>query len=77
MDQLVYDSASRYLGAVADGGLLSADSEGPGAAAEEPRVTERRLPERALKTGVEVTPVPGAADTVLAEAGGLAARLRW
>jgi hypothetical protein len=42
----------------------------------ESRLTER-IVERALRTGAEVTPVPGAAGTVLAEAGGIAARLRW
>jgi hypothetical protein len=76
VDQLVYDSERRYVGAVDDGGLLYADGEGPSGAAEEPRLTER-LVERALTTGAEVTPVPGAAGTVLAEAGGIAARLRW
>jgi hypothetical protein len=76
VDQLVYDSERRYVGAVDDSGLLYANGEGPAAAAEEPRLTER-LVERALTTGAEVTPVPGAASTVLAEAGGIAARLRW
>jgi hypothetical protein len=42
----------------------------------EPRLTER-LVERALITGAEITAVPGAARTVLAAAGGIAARLRW
>ena len=76
VDQLVYDSERRYVGAVDDGGLLYAGGEGPSTAAEELRLTER-LVERALTTGAEVTPVPGAAGTVLAEAGGIAARLRW
>jgi hypothetical protein len=76
VDQLVYDSERRYVGAVDDGGLLYADGEGPRATADEPRLTER-LVEKALRTGAEVTPVPGAAATVLADAGGIAARLRW
>jgi hypothetical protein len=42
----------------------------------ESRLTER-IVERGLRTGAEVTPVPGAAGTVLAEPGGIAARLRW
>jgi hypothetical protein len=75
VDQLVYDSERRYVGAV-DGDLLYADGEGPSTAAEEPRLTER-LVERALTTGAEITPIPGAASAVLAEAGGIAARLRW
>lgn len=76
VDQLVYDSERRYVGAVDVGGLLYAAGEGPDTAAEDTRLTER-LVERALTTGAEITPVPGAATTVLAAAGGIAARLRW
>jgi len=42
----------------------------------EPRMTERMV-ERCLETGARITPVNGAASTVLADAGGVAARLRW
>jgi hypothetical protein len=76
VDQLVYDSERRYVGAVDAGGLLYAAGEGPRNALEESRLTER-LVERALTTGAAVTPVPGAARTLLADAGGIAARLRW
>jgi hypothetical protein len=76
VDQLVYDSERRYVGAVDAGGLLYAAGEGPSTAVEESRLTER-LVERALTTGAAVTPVPGAARNLLADAGGIAARLRW
>ena len=43
---------------------------------QEPRLTER-IAERCLATGAAITPVEGAASTVLADAGGIAALLRW
>ena len=42
----------------------------------EPRLTER-IVERCLDTGAQITPVEGAASAVLADAGGIAALLRW
>ena len=36
-----------------------------------------RIVERCLETGAEITAVEGAASTILADAGGIAALLRW
>jgi hypothetical protein len=47
-----------------------------GRGADEPGLTER-IVERGLLTGARVRPVAGAAATMLAEAGGIAALLRW
>jgi hypothetical protein len=51
---------------------------GPGAGSlvNEPRLTEG-IVERCLATNARVVPVKGAATGVLAEAGGIAALLRW
>ena len=76
---LLYDPEVRYQGSVGADGLLLAGGERTGdaaAATPEPRLTER-LVERALETGARVTPVEGAARGGLAEAEGIAARLRW
>jgi hypothetical protein len=76
---LVYDPEIRYAGFIADDGqLLNAREPYPlhGRVFAEPRMTERMV-ERCLQTGARVTPVDGAASTVLADAGGVAARLRW
>jgi hypothetical protein len=75
-EHVIYDSALRYSGAIApDGSLLVAD-EPPGLGKEEPQLLER-IVERALHTGARVTPVDGAAADNLADAGGIAALLRW
>jgi hypothetical protein len=42
----------------------------------EPRLTERMV-ERCLATGASVTPIEGASAALLADTGGVAARLRW
>ena len=42
----------------------------------EPRLTERMV-ERSLATGARVTPVSGEGAALLADMGGVAARLRW
>ena len=76
---LVYDPEIRYAGAIADDGHLSLPPEQrPLAAgvAEEPRLTERMV-ERCLQTGARITPVSGPAAAMLADTGGVAARLRW
>jgi hypothetical protein len=75
---LVYDPEVRYQGRIGADGLLSALSElAPAEASEaEPRMTER-LVERCLETGAKITPVEGASATALADAGGIAALLRW
>ena len=75
-EHVIYDSALRYSGAIAPDGSLLAAGEAPGLGKEEPRLLERIL-ERALHTGARVTPVDGAAADNLADAGGIAALLRW
>ena len=65
-------------GAIADDGQLSSPPvhRPLGRVVEEPRLTERMV-ERCLRTGARVTPVGGAAAAMLADSGGVAARLRW
>ena len=75
-EHVIYDSALRYSGAIAPDGSLLAAGEAPGLGTEEPRLLERIL-ERALHTGARVTPVDGSAADHLADAGGIAALLRW
>ena len=75
-EHVIYDSALRYSGAVAPDGSLLAAGEAPGLGKEEPRLLERIL-ERAFHTGARVTPVDGSAADNLADAGGIAALLRW
>jgi hypothetical protein len=74
--QVIYDSALRYSGAIAPDGSLLAAGEAPELGKEEPRLLERIL-ERAFHTGARVTPVDGSAADNLADAGGIAALLRW
>jgi hypothetical protein len=79
VEQLVYDLAVRYAGAIAaDGRLVVPPEQHPlgTPSTAEPRLTER-IVERCLATGARVTPVTGPAAEMLAEMGGLAARLRW
>jgi Bacterial archaeo-eukaryotic release factor family 10 len=75
-EHVIYDSARRYSGAIAPDGSLLAAGEAPGLGKEEPRLLERIL-ERAFHTGARVTPVDGSAADHLADAGGIAALLRW
>ncbi len=75
-EHVIYDSALRYSGAIAPDGSLLAAGEAPGLGKEEPRLLERIL-ERAFQTGARVTPVDGSAADNLADAGGIAALLRW
>lgn len=78
VEHLVYDPEVRYGGSVGADGVLHAGAERPGGreTSPEPRLTER-LVERALETAARVTPVEGAARGALADAEGIAARLRW
>jgi hypothetical protein len=76
---LIYDPEIRYAGFIAEDGELLNAREPRGVSKRvfaEPRMTERMV-ERCLETGARITPVSGAASTVLADAGGVAARLRW
>ena len=72
------DATPSHRGSIAADGTLQAASEGDRAAQNtpEPRLTER-LVERAFETGARVSPVEGASRGALAEAGGIAAFLRW
>jgi hypothetical protein len=76
---LIYDPEIRYAGFIADDGQLLTAREQRSlhdCVFAEPRMTERMV-ERSLETGARITPVDGAASTALADAGGVAARLRW
>ena len=76
---LAYDPGVRYVGSIDQRGALHAEGELPPAAGSlrhEPRLTER-IVERSLATGARISPVEGASATALAEAGGMAALLRW
>jgi hypothetical protein len=76
---LVYDPDVSYVGSIGENGLLAHASERLPMvrnAVPEPRLTER-MAERALATGAQVTPVRDEAAALLAEMGGVAARLRW
>ena len=76
---LVYDPELRYVGAIGEDGRLSCASERRPMARNvvyEPRLTERMV-ERSLATGARVTPVSGEGAALLADMGGVAARLRW
>ena len=79
VEHLLYDSAIRHAGAMTPSGRLVIPPERDPAGEPlrpEPRLTERMV-ERCLATGASVTPVEGAAATLLADTGGVAARLRW
>ena len=79
VSHLVYDPRIRFAGAVGQDGRMSTQLEQPPAAEgvwPEPRLTER-IVERCLATGAQITPIEGAASAVLADAGGVAALLRW
>jgi hypothetical protein len=79
VSHLIYDPEVRFHGAVGDDGRLSTTLErrpAAGRLVDEPRLTERMV-ERSLRTGADITPVAGAAATMLAGADGVAALLRW
>lgn len=76
---LAYDPGVRYVGSIDEHGALHPEGEAPPASsslAHEPRLTER-IVERSLATGARISPVEGATADGLAEAGGIAALLRW
>jgi hypothetical protein len=76
VEQVIYDSARRYTGAIGPDGSLVAEGEQLGLGKEEPRLLER-IVDRALQTGARVTPLDGSAAGRLADADGIAALLRW
>jgi stalled ribosome rescue protein Dom34 len=76
---LAYDPGVRYVGSIDELGALHPEGERPaatGSLEHEPRLTERII-ERSLATGARISPVEGASSDALAEAGGIAALLRW
>lgn len=76
---LAYDPGVRYEGSVDERGLLHPDGESPPASGElahERRLTER-IVERCLTTGARISPVEGASQDGLSDAGGIGALLRW
>jgi hypothetical protein len=75
-EHLIYDSALRYSKAIAPDGSLLAAGEAPGLGKQEPRLLECIL-ERAFHASARITPVDGSAADNLADAGGIAALLRW
>jgi hypothetical protein len=76
---VAYDPGVRYVGSIDERGALHPEGEAPaapGSLDHEPRLTER-IVERALATGARISPIEGASADALAEAGGIAALLRW
>ena len=76
-EHVIYDSALRYSGAITPDGSLLAAGEAPGIGKDEPRLLERIL-ERAFRTPARASlTIDGSAADNLADAGGIAALLRW
>ena len=76
VEHLIYDPEVDYTGALGDDDVLLASSETAGVAVQESRLTER-IVERCLLTAARITPLDAAAAETLADAGGIAALLRW
>ena len=76
VEHLIYDPEVDYTGALGDDDVLLAASETAGVAVQESRLTER-IVERCLLTAARITPLDAAAAETLADAGGIAALLRW
>jgi release factor family 10 len=76
VEHLIYDPEVRYTGALGEDDLLLGPSETVGTVVQESRLTER-IVERCLLTAARITPLDAAAAETLADAGGIAALLRW
>lgn len=76
VEHLIYDPEIHYTGALGEDDLPLASSESVGIAVQESRLTER-IVERSLLTAARITPLDAAAAGTLADAGGIAALLRW
>jgi hypothetical protein len=76
VEHLIYNPEVRYVGALGADDLLLASPEAVGVMVEESRLTER-IVERCLRTSARITPLDATAAAALADAGGIAALLRW
>ena len=76
VEHLIYDPQVRYTGALGEGDLLLASPEAASVVVQESRLTER-IVERCLLTAARITPLDATAADTLADAGGIAALLRW
>jgi hypothetical protein len=76
VEHLIYDPEVRYVGALGADDLLLASPEAVGVVVEESRLTER-IVERCLRTSARITPLEATAAAALADAGGIAALVRW
>ena len=76
VEHLIYDPQVRYVGAVGANDVLFASPYAGGLLVEESRLTER-IVERCLRTAARITPLDAIAAATLADAGGIAALLRW
>jgi hypothetical protein len=76
VDHLIYNPEVRYVGALGADDLMLASPEAVGVMVEESRLTER-IVERCLRTSARITPLDATAAAALADAGGIAALLRW
>jgi hypothetical protein len=76
VEHLIYDPEIDYTGALGEDDLPLASSDSDGIAVKESRLTER-IVERSLLTAARITPLDAAAAETLADAGGIAALLRW
>jgi hypothetical protein len=76
VEHLIYDPQVRYVGAVGADDVLLASPHAGGLLVEESRLTER-IVERCLRTAARITPLDAIAAATLADAGGIAALLRW
>ena len=76
VEHLIYDPQVRYVGAVGADDVLLTSPHGGGVMVEESRLTER-IVERCLRTAARITPLDAIAAATLADAGGIAALLRW
>ena len=76
VEHLIYDPEIRYSRALGADGLLPTSPAAGAVVVEEPRLTER-IVESCLRTSARITPLEATAADLLADAGGIAALLRW
>jgi hypothetical protein len=76
VEHLIYDPEIHYTGALGEDDRPLASSESVSIAVQESRLTER-IVERSLLTAARITPLDAGAAETLADAGGIAALLRW
>jgi hypothetical protein len=76
VEHLIYHPEVRYDGTRGADELLRPPSRAVGVVVDESRLTER-IVERCLRTSARITPLEATAAATLADAGGIAALLRW